>query len=224
MPSRKTSASSSSGSSADTGVIVERAADVLTFILNNPAHGNEVTGAMFDAMLAELRVESSRPARVRKECTKGTLMNPNPTITISNSAPPHCQQRSPSGRRCRMPIADPGSGLCFKHAAAQKKDRDAANLAATLIGDTQEFTSAVTINRSLGELYKLLARDEIAPRRAAVMAYTGSLLLRTLPAIERELQIEEGPPQLDFSDWPGNERRHPERYQVGFGDLPRPER
>jgi hypothetical protein len=120
-----------------------------------------------------------------------------------------------------MAVSDPQAGLCFKHAAVQKKDRDGANLAAQLIGDTQEFTSAVTINRSLGELYKLLARDEIAPRRAAVMAYTGSLLLRTLPAIEHELEVEEGPPQLDFSDWPGNERRHP---RADFGDLPRPDR
>jgi hypothetical protein len=107
---------------------------------------------------------------------------------------PHCSARTPSGRRCRMAISDPASSLCFKHAAQQKKDRDAADIAARLIGDTEEFTSAVTINRSLGELYKLLARDEIAPRRAAVMTYTCNLLLRTLPAIEHELQ---GPGQKD---------------------------
>jgi hypothetical protein len=105
-----------------------------------------------------------------------------------------------------MPIADPASGLCPKHAAAQKKDRDAANLAAQLIGDTQEFTTAVAINRSLGELYKLLARDEIAPRRAAVMAYTGSLLLRTLPAIEHELDSE---PQQIIWDLPRPKRDSP---------------
>jgi hypothetical protein len=76
-----------------------------------------------------------------------------------------------------------------------KKDRDAANVADRLIGDTQEFTSAVTINHLLGELYKLLARDEIAPRLAAVMAYTCNLLFHTLPAIERELHRsdEKGP-------------------------------
>ena len=90
-----------------------------------------------------------------------------------------------------MAISDPASGLCLRHAAEQKKDRDAANVAARLIGNTVEFTSAVTINRSLGELYKLLARDEIAPRRGAVMAYTCSLLLRTLPAIEHELHPQD---------------------------------
>jgi methylglutaconyl-CoA hydratase len=61
MPSRKTTDSSISGS-ADRGVIIERSAEVLTFTLNNIARRNEVTGAMFDAMLAELRAESARPA------------------------------------------------------------------------------------------------------------------------------------------------------------------
>ena len=112
-------------------------------------------------------------------------------LTETKLAVPHCSARTPSGRRCRMVISDPASGLCFRHAAQLKKDRDAANVAARLIGDTVEFTSAVTINRSLGELYKLLARDEIAPRRAAVMAYTCHLLLRTLPAIEHELHSEQ---------------------------------
>ena len=113
-----------------------------------------------------------------------------PAALSPNAAPLHCQHRSASGRRfCRMAVSDPASGLCFRHAAEQKRNKDAVNLASQLIGDTQEFTSAVAINRSLGELYKLLARDEIAPRRAAVMAYTCNLLLHTLPAMERELHL-----------------------------------
>jgi len=47
------------------GVIIQRTPDVLTFTLDNSTHGNEVTGAMFDAMLAELLKEASKPrARV----------------------------------------------------------------------------------------------------------------------------------------------------------------
>jgi methylglutaconyl-CoA hydratase len=42
-------------------VEIERNGEVLTFTLNNPDHGNEVTGAMFDAMLAELRSEVTHP-------------------------------------------------------------------------------------------------------------------------------------------------------------------
>jgi len=44
------------------GLIIERHGDVLTFVLNNIEHGNEVTGVMFDAMLAELRAEATRPS------------------------------------------------------------------------------------------------------------------------------------------------------------------
>ncbi|HLJ23092.1 MAG TPA: enoyl-CoA hydratase/isomerase family protein [Candidatus Acidoferrales bacterium] len=50
-----------SGASA-AGVVIERAGDVLNFTLNDPEHQNEVTGAMFDAMLAELRRETAQPA------------------------------------------------------------------------------------------------------------------------------------------------------------------
>ncbi len=126
-------------------------------------------------------------------------MNPqtsNSTIS-SDSMSLHCLHRTASGRRCRMAVAEPASGLCSKHAALRQKDLDQADLAASLIGDAEEFRSAVVINRSLGELYKLQARNKIHPRRAAVMAYTCNLLLRTLPAIEHELHpYDEGEPQI----------------------------
>ena len=47
------------------GLLIERSADVLSFTLDNPARGNEVTGAMMDAMLAELRREAQAPAARR---------------------------------------------------------------------------------------------------------------------------------------------------------------
>src|SRR5882672_12189267 len=50
-----------SSPTAGKGVVIDRTADILTFTLDNPSHGNEVTGAMFDAMLAELRKEASNP-------------------------------------------------------------------------------------------------------------------------------------------------------------------
>jgi methylglutaconyl-CoA hydratase len=55
-------------------VEIHRNAEVLTFTLNNPDHGNEVTGAMFDAMLAELRSESPQPrARVLRIRARGKV-------------------------------------------------------------------------------------------------------------------------------------------------------
>jgi hypothetical protein len=117
-------------------------------------------------------------------------MNPETSSStiITSSAALHCQYRSASSRRfCRMAIFDQDSGLCSRHAALLQKDLDQADLAASLIGDIQEFRSAEDINHSLGELYKLQARNKISPRRASVMAFTCSLLLRTLPALQQEL-------------------------------------
>ncbi|HET6929590.1 MAG TPA: enoyl-CoA hydratase/isomerase family protein, partial [Candidatus Acidoferrum sp.] len=55
-------------------VEIHRSPDVLTFTLNNPGHCNEVTGAMFDAMLAELRSESPAPrARVLRIRANGKV-------------------------------------------------------------------------------------------------------------------------------------------------------
>jgi hypothetical protein len=101
-----------------------------------------------------------------------------------------------------MAVSDTDSGLCSRHAALLQKDLDQADLAASLIGDIQEFRSAADINHSLGELYKLQARNKITPRRAAVMAYTANLLLRTLPAIEHETNPAGDGPRRIIIDMP----------------------
>jgi methylglutaconyl-CoA hydratase len=62
------------GLAAEGGVLIDRTTDVLTFTLNNSNHGNEVTGKMFDAMLAELRKEESKPrARVLRIRARGDV-------------------------------------------------------------------------------------------------------------------------------------------------------
>jgi methylglutaconyl-CoA hydratase len=72
MSSNKRPGSSSARGPA--GVRIERAGDVLTFTLDNPEHGNEVSGPMFDAMLAELQAEASRPrARVLRMRARGKV-------------------------------------------------------------------------------------------------------------------------------------------------------
>jgi methylglutaconyl-CoA hydratase len=56
------------------GVKIERAADVLTFTLDNEERGNEFTGAMFDTMLSELQREAHRPtARVLRVRARGKV-------------------------------------------------------------------------------------------------------------------------------------------------------
>jgi methylglutaconyl-CoA hydratase len=70
MTSRKPIAASAPGN----GVLIDRTNDVLSFTLDNSSHGNEVTGAMFEAMLAELRPEASKPrARVLRIRARGNV-------------------------------------------------------------------------------------------------------------------------------------------------------
>jgi methylglutaconyl-CoA hydratase len=63
-----------SKTSALVGLVIQRVGDVLTFTLNDAQQGNEVTGAMFEAMLAELRAEAVRPrARVLRVRARGNV-------------------------------------------------------------------------------------------------------------------------------------------------------
>jgi hypothetical protein len=130
-------------------------------------------------------------------------MNPESASLTTQLAPLHCQHRFPSRRFCRMPISDHGSGLCFKHANEKRKERDLAELASALTGKCEDFKTAAGINHSLGELYKLLADNKIAPRRAAVLAYISNLLLRTIPVIYQETHVDDDEPiTISFKNAP----------------------
>ena len=96
-----------------------------------------------------------------------------------------CAHRTPGGRQCRLPVSDPRSGLCPQHRAAQQQI-EAADHYLHLTTKFQYFQAAQGINFSLGNLYQLLAQNRISPRRAAVLAYINSLLLRTLPQIDAD--------------------------------------
>jgi hypothetical protein len=96
-----------------------------------------------------------------------------------------CWHRTPSGRRCKMPILRAGEQLCYQHTVEYKK-ADAFNLQSALLARNQAFQTAQGINFALQNLYVLLANNYISPRRASVLAYISSLLLRTLPAIDAD--------------------------------------
>ena len=96
-----------------------------------------------------------------------------------------CAHRTPGGRQCRLPASDPRSGLCPQHRVAQQQI-EAADHYLHLTTKFQYFQTAQGINFSLGNLYQLLAQNRISPRRAAVLAYINSLLLRTLPQIDAD--------------------------------------
>jgi len=95
-----------------------------------------------------------------------------------------CQHFTPSGRQCSSLVGDRSSGLCPRHAALTQARN--VNFREALTRQAADFQSAQGVNHSLGALYDLLAEGRISPRRASVLAYISSLLLRTLPAIDYE--------------------------------------
>jgi len=110
-----------------------------------------------------------------------------------------CRYRTPTGRRCRAARSSPSSPLCAHHRAMAKKaplDDIAADLTARLKDIRTSLQSTEGVHNSLAELYVLLAQDRVSPRRAAVLAYVSSLLLRTLPDTEEDAETRK--PEIKF--------------------------
>jgi hypothetical protein len=84
--------------------------------------------------------------------------------------------------------------LCTYHADRLRATVPAVDpeaLAAELLGDIDDFSTAGSVNLFLGNLVKQLARKRIARRDAVALAYISQLLLNSLPALERQLEAEQ---------------------------------
>ncbi len=135
-----------------------------------------------------------------------SVVSPDSAVPSSRIAPgrTRCRARKRDGKRCRL-HSDPATGLCPRHAVqlttgGTPEDRD---LSSHFSCPTNEFNSAVQINDFLSTVADLVVKNEISARRAAVLAFITSQLLRTLPEIDRETGADQ--PQFIF-------------------DLPRPKR
>jgi len=144
---------------------------------------------------------------------------------LTNSCPVNglfrCEHLSPAGRRCRQSVSDPTAVLCSFHIHIRQRRRQASSqdLSAELTAGLDDFKSAHAVNDFLSRLLVLQARGEITPRRAAVMAYTCNLLLRTLPAIDRELGSDPDAPVEIIWDVPGVPL-HPEDSSKPSPEVP----
>lgn len=125
--------------------------------------------------ISHLRKES----RLRRD---RHTMKSNSTSAILTT---RCSHRTAAGRQCRSLSHDADSGLCPQHLAAQQH-ANPADVRHALIIDWKDFQTAQGINFTLGSLYNLLAANHISSRRAAVLAYISSLMLRTHSAIDAD--------------------------------------
>jgi hypothetical protein len=122
-----------------------------------------------------------------------------PQSLSSTAASVRCAHRDSNGRQCRLLASSTDPGLCPHH-LAQREESEAVDRYLELTTKFEGFQTAQGINHSLGNLYKLLAMNRISPRRAAVLSYISSLLLRTLPQIDSDnaAGIKFKPPVLDL--------------------------
>ncbi len=144
-------------------MVIQRIPDVLTFTLDNPSRGNEVTGAMFDAMLAELRSESATPvARVLRIRARGKVF---------------CTGRERAGRDAESIHKEAARLVEFKHALRTSSMISVAEVQGDAFGFG--FGLAIVCDLVLVAENASLAfpemRSGLAP--AAIMAYLGEYIL-----------------------------------------------
>ena len=135
-------------------------------------------------------------------CSTVELMNEPSVNSSSTNDLSRCQHRTRTGRRCRHAVSSAAAGLCSKHVLSRPNRFEDSDLSANLLGQLTELKSASDLNQVLSNLFRLLSQDRIAARRAAVLAYIGNLLLRTLPAIAHETNPQNGGPQEFIFDMP----------------------
>jgi hypothetical protein len=99
----------------------------------------------------------------------------------------HCHHRTACGRRCRKPISAPESRFCDLHQAVADAQPE-PDLSAALMGGLDKFSSPDAINEFLSRLLVLLSENRISPRRAAVLAFITSQILRTISVMEAVAQ------------------------------------
>ena len=78
------------------------------------------------------------------------------------------------------------SALCFRHSALRETRSSDADLSSAF-NQLGAFRSAIANNDFLSKLLALLVQNRVSTRRAAVLAYITNQLLRTLPAIDHDL-------------------------------------
>jgi hypothetical protein len=104
-----------------------------------------------------------------------------------------CRAHNRSGSRCRLHVQDPATGLCFRHKVSITSVSgpldDSLDLSSEILAKVDgAYHSPETISSLLSNIIELVAQGRLSPRRAAVMTYAFSLMLRTSVAHERQVE------------------------------------
>jgi hypothetical protein len=103
-----------------------------------------------------------------------------------------CLYVSATGRRCRSLAArdtSRPSGLsafCIPHSQLEQQYVNIKSVSEELLGDTDNFQTAISVNDVLGRLFVLQAQNRIPVRNAMALAYTAQVILSSLEKVRDE--------------------------------------
>lgn len=115
-----------------------------------------------------------------------------------------CRARRRDRKQCRLFAQDPATGLCARHAAYAEANpdelQDTTDLSKQLLVVNEGgYCTAESINAILSNVVELLAKGRISPRRASVITFALSLMLRSV--IVQDRQIADAPPQINWGSY-----------------------
>jgi len=133
-----------------------------------------------------MELQNQESQQTQPASQPSTESTPSPRLT-----PARCQARNRNGSRCRFRAQPPGARLCRRHA-------DRAGAFPNVLDDSQDLYNEVfakqegaydapeTITCILSNVVELLAQGRISPRRASVITFALSLMLRGAVVAERQ--------------------------------------
>lgn len=131
-------------------------------------------------------MEQNSPASAIPALPQPASPDTAPPETTSSLPDDRCGYVSHSGRRCRAKATDPIFLLCGKHSAQFAPDPESGSVAIELFGPgVPSFGSVEEINSVLTRVVILVAQGRLSSRRAGVIVYALSFVLRGLQVIEK---------------------------------------
>jgi hypothetical protein len=109
-----------------------------------------------------------------------TKSKPSATQQSLLSVKNRCQFSTADGRQCRMYRAKNHKSLCLAHSQHEEQMLNAEAVAAELIGPVEEYRTAISVNRTLGCLFNMIAQKRISRQDGALLAFIGQMLLQSV--------------------------------------------
>src|SRR5579864_4312585 len=113
-------------------------------------------------------------------------------VLVTTKVDTRCLYVSATGRRCRSLAArdtSRPSGLsafCIPHSQLEQQYVNIKSVSEELLGETDSFQTAISVNEVLGRLFVLQAQNRIPVRNAMALAYTAQVILSSLEPVREE--------------------------------------